>query len=485
MVITTFNLYSSGEVIMPNFLYYVLFVMVSILFILILFILIGWRWIIKRMVKQMGKIIFTDSYQENLIELLPGLQHMGIQNILENSLRAQSGDVLHRPLGSSKKWPNLDSITFIPAQTSPFPVDGEEEVDVAVTIGPKAKKPMEIKIPLMISGMAYGIALSEEVRLSLAGAAKNVGTAINSGEGGVMPEELDAAGKYILQFSKTEWSKEDDLIKRADMIEVKLGQGALLGTGGKISPKNLTGRARKIMGLKENEDAVIYDNFVENQTLEDLKELVDELRDMTGGVPIGSKIGAGGKIEEDIDHLISIGVDYIAIDGGQAATHGSPPILADDFGIPTLHAVSRAANYLEKKNMKGQISLIVSGGLFVPGHFLKVLALGADAVYLGSAMLFSVAHTQTLNALPFEPPTQAVWNQGKYKDQFKTEDGVKAAEKFLTASIEEMKMALRAMGKRSLNELSKKDLVSYDESTAKMLGIPFSFQPWEDLQNKN
>lgn len=134
--------------------------------------------------------------------------------------------------------------------------------------------------------------------------------------------------------------------------------------------------------------------------------------------------------------------------------------------------------------MKGQISLIVSGGLFVPGHFLKVLALGADAVYLGSAMLFSVAHTQTLNALPFEPPTQAVWNQGKYKDQFKTEDGVKAAEKFLTASIEEMKMALRAMGKRSLNELSKKDLVSYDESTAKMLGIPFSFQPWEDLQNK-
>lgn len=113
-----------------------------------------------------------------------------------------------------------------------------------------------------------------------------------------------------------------------------------------------------------------------------------------------------------------------------------------------------------------------------------MLALGADAVYLGSAMLFSVAHTQTLNALPFEPPTQAVWNQGKYKDQFKTEDGVKAAEKFLTASIEEMKMALRAMGKRSLNELSKKDLVSYDESTAKMLGIPFSFQPWEDLQNK-
>ena len=96
-----------------------------------------------------------------------------------------------------------------------------------------------------------------------------------------------------------------------------------------------------------------------------------------------------------------------------------------------------------------------------------MLALGADAVYIGSAMLFTVAHTQSLNALPFEPPTQAVWYNGKFKDQFKVEDGIKSAEKFLTASIEEMKMALRAMGKRSLKELSKKDLVSYDELTAK------------------
>lgn len=145
-----------------------------------------------------------------------------------------------------------------------------------------------------------------------------------------------------------------------------------------------------------------------------------------------------------------------------------------------MHAIVRAANHLEKRNMRGKISLIVSGGLLVPGHFLKVLALGADAVYIGSAMLFTVSHTQSLNPLPFEPPTQIVWNQGKFKDQFKIEEGVTAAEKFLTASTEEMKMALRAMGKRSLKELSKQDLVSYDELTAKMAGIPFSFEPWED-----
>ncbi|MFB5281580.1 FMN-binding glutamate synthase family protein [Peribacillus sp. Hz7] len=464
-----------------NILYYLSFAMIATLFALSLFMLVGWRWLMKRIVKQMGKIIFTDSYQENIIEMIPGFRHMGIQNVLENSLRAEKGDVLYRPLGgSSKKWPHFDPITFIPAQTTPFPIDGEEEVDVTVTIGPKAKKPMKIKIPLMISGMAYGIALSEQVRLSLAEAAKNVGTAINSGEGGILPEELNTAGKYILQFSKTEWSKEEDVLKRADMIEIKLGQGAIFGMGKKIPPKDLTGRAREVMGLKENENAEIFEHFFEDQTLEDLKELVEELRVLTGGVPIGVKIGAGGKIEEDIDHLIEMGVDYIAIDGGQAAMHEAPPILYDDFGIPTLHAVVRAANHLEKRNMKGQISLIVSGGLLVPGHFLKVLALGADAVYLGSAMLFTVAHNQILNAVPFEPPTQVVWNEGKFKEQFKIKDGVQAAEKFLTASTEEMKMALRAMGKRSLKELSKKDLVSYDDLTAQMIGIPFSFKPWEE-----
>ncbi|MED4207382.1 FMN-binding glutamate synthase family protein [Neobacillus mesonae] len=465
---------------MPNIIYYLTFGMVAIIFIFFFFMLLGWRWILKKVVKKAGTIILTDSYQENIMELMPGMRHMGIQNVLENSLRAETGDVLHRPLGSSKKWPHIDSITFIPAQTTPFPVDGDEDVDVQATIGPKAKKPLRLQIPLMISGMAYGIALSEEVRLSLAQAASNVGTAINSGEGAVLPEELEKAGKYILQFSKTEWSKDKNLIKQADMIEIKLGQGALFGTGGKISPKNLTGRARELMGLKENEDAVIHDNFFENQTLKDLKELTEQLRELTGGVPIGVKMGAGGKIEEDIDHVIEMGVDYIAIDGAQAATLGAPPILADDMGIPTLHAIVRAVNHLEKRNMRDQISLIVSGGLLVPGHFLKMLALGADAVYVGSAILFTVAHSQTLKAMPFEPPTQVVWNQGKYKDQFKIEDGVKSAEKFFTSSVEEMKMALRAMGKRSLKELSKKDIVSYDELTARMVGIPFSFEPWTE-----
>ncbi|OCA85151.1 FMN-binding glutamate synthase family protein [Pseudobacillus wudalianchiensis] len=470
---------------MPYIVSYLTFGITVTLFILLLFLLISWRWVIKKMVQHAGNIILSDSYQENIMELMPGLRHMGIQNTLENSLRAETGKVLHRPLGSSKKWPHLDAITFVPAQTAPFAVSSEEEVDVEVIIGPKAKKPMKINIPLMISGMGYGVSLSERARLSLAGAAKNTGTAINSGEGGVLSEELQAAGKYILQFSKTEWAKEEETIKRADMIEIKLGQGALFGMGAHISPQDLTGNARKVMGLQQGEMAIIHEHFFEDQTLHDLKELVEQLRKLTGGVPIGAKIGAGGKVEEDIDHLIEMGVDYIAIDGGQAATYSAPPILSDDFGIPTLHAVVRAVNHLEQRKMKQKISLIISGGMLTPGHFLKALALGADAIYLGSSILFAVSHGQSTAPLPFEPPTQVVWYNGKLKDQFKVEEGIKTAEKFLTASTEEMKTALRAMGKRSLKELSKEDLVSYDESIARMVGIPFTFDPWTDKHEKN
>src|SRR5699024_5806197 len=272
-----------------------------IVFIIAIF---AWRSITKKIVNKTSEILLSDSYQENLFEILVGIRHMGLQNLLENSLRAESGDIINRPLGSSKKWPNLDALTFIPAQTRPFAISSDEDVDLTTTIGPQAKRPLKIQLPLMISGMAYGVGVSEEVRIALATAANNVGIAINSGEGGILQEELMAAGAFILQYSKTPWGKKDEYLQRANMIEIKLGQGAKFGIGAKISPDNLTGRAREVMGLEDDEDAIIYEHFYENQTLSDLKNLVDYLRHETDGVPIGVKIGAGGDIEKDIDHLL-------------------------------------------------------------------------------------------------------------------------------------------------------------------------------------
>ena len=458
----------------------IILILLCIVILVSIVMLLSWRKIMKKMTKKYGSIIMSDQYQENLIEMMAGFKHMGIQNTLENNLRAEFGKILHRPLGFTRQWPHFESITFIPAQAAKFPTDHDVSVDISVTIGPKAKKPLEINAPFMISGMAYGIALSKNVRLALMDAANNVGIAINSGEGGILDEEIDGANNYILQFGKARWSKEEELFKKAEMIELKFGQGAIFGMGDVIIPRDLQGHARKVMGLEDDEDAVIHNNFFENQTMKDLKDLVEELRHISGGVPIGAKVGAGGKIEDDIDALLEIGVDYIAVDGGQAATYGAAPLLTDDFGIPTLHALIRAVNHLEKINKKNEISLIISGGMFTPGEYLKALALGADAVYLGSVMLFTVAHKQVLDAVPFEPPTQVVWSDGKYRDKFVREEGAKNATNYLKSTIEELEVAIRAMGKTKLSEVTKEDLVSYEKNTAQAVGIPFTTLPYSE-----
>lgn len=439
---------------------------------------LSWKSIVKKITASFGKSILNDKYGENIAELLPGFGRMGVQVVIENALRAARPDVLIRPLGSNKKFPTFEKITFIPAQTTPFPLDKDEDVDVSVTIGPKATKPLKIDIPLIVSGMGFGIGLSEKVKIALAVASAQVGTATNSGEGGFLPEERDAAKYYILQFGKTSWAKEDDTIKKADAIEIKLGQGAIAGIGSVIKAAEISGKACQVMGVSENVDAIMYETFVEDQTLNDLKELVDDLRKTSGGVPIGVKIMAGGKLEEDIDNLLEIGVDFITIDGAQAATHGAPPVTQDDFGIPTVHAVVRAVTHLEKRKQKGKISLIVSGGFATPGDCLKALALGADAVALGSAILYAMTHDQTLLALPWEPPTTVVWYDGKYADQFDVQKGTEAAANFLTSSTEEIKLAIRAVGKKALAEVTKSDLVSYDELIAKKAGIPFTFDSY-------
>ncbi|WP_194165669.1 FMN-binding glutamate synthase family protein [Oceanobacillus sp. CFH 90083] len=445
-----------------------------------LLILFMWRRLAKRMVYKYGKILMEDRYQENLFEMVAGFKHMGVQQTFENNLRAESGDVLHRPLGSSKTWPNFDKLTFIPAQVATFPTEYTEKVDMKVTIGPKAKQPMRLDIPLMVSGMAYGIALSKEVRLALVDAVNELGTALNSGEGGVMDEEIDGTDKYILQFSKTSWSKEKELMKKASMIEIKFGQGALMSSGVVIPAGDLQGDIRKVLNLDDGEEAIIHNHFFENQTLADFRNLVQELKDITSGVPIGAKIGAGGKIEEDIDALLEIGVDYIAIDGAQAATHGAPPILSEDFGIPTIHGLHRAHQHLQKRKAREDVSLIISGGMFTPGQFLKAIALGADAVYLGSAVLFTISHKQVLKAVPFEPPTQVVWYDGKYKDDFNREEGTKALVNFMNASVKEMEEGIRMMGKTALTEVNKDDLVAYDESVARDIGVPYSVHSYEE-----
>jgi glutamate synthase domain-containing protein 2 len=203
-----------------------------------------------------------------------------------------------------------------------------------------------------------------------------------------------------------------------------------------------------------------------------LKSLVDQLKSITEGVPIGAKIAAGKFLEKDMQILVEAGVDFITVDGAEAGTKNTPPILEDDFGLPLFWALCRAGSFIEKNNLKNKVSLLVSGGLSTPGDFLKAIALGADGVYIGSIALFAMAHTQVLKAMPWEPPPEVVFFKGKYQHKLNVEDSANNLAKFLRSCQEEMQEGLRALGKTSITELNKDDLFALDQLTAETAGIP-------------
>lgn len=422
-------------------------------------------------------VIMTDVYDENLVEFYSAGRRMGAQNIMETNLRSEKGQALARPLGTPKKMPGFQDLMFNMAQLHRRVTPPDTKVDISVTIGPNAKRPLKVDIPILISAMAYGEALSARAKIALAKGATMAGAAINAGEGPFLPEERKAAKYYIHQYNRGSWGKEDEVLKQADAIEIQIGQGAIAGVGHSIRANEIDAHLRKKMGLVPGQDAIVHARQKHTATPEEFAQFVDYLRGLTNGAPIGAKIGAGMDIEKDLDFLIEAGVDFVAIDGAQAATKGSSTILQDDFGIPTLYALCRAVRHLIKRKAKGKVSLIVGGGLFTPGDFLKAIALGADAVYIGTAALFAVTHTQTLHALPFEPPTQAVWYTGKYSHKFSASEGGKALGKYLKASAEEMVHGIQGLGKSSLTQLCKEDLCGLSNHVCEVAQVKPAWQP--------
>jgi glutamate synthase domain-containing protein 2 len=181
-------------------------------------------------------------------------------------------------------------------------------------------------------------------------------------------------------------------------------------------------------------------------------------------------------LERDLAIALNAEVDVIALDGGQAASHSAPATLMDNFGLPLAFALCRASRFLDRENVRDRVSLLAGGGMESPGDFLKALALGADGVYIGTIALIAMMHTQVFKALPLEPPTQLLWNTGKYKNKFDPKDGANHLANFLRACTEEMRISTRALGKTALRDVSSDDLFATDEEAANIAGIPLGFQ---------
>lgn len=335
------------------------------------------------------RTMVRDQYTENLFEMIPAAKKVNPINLAEIAMRAAQGTPVPRPLGSHLRLSPWEKLLFNPVHLFRFPTPEDVGITTSVRIGPRAKKPLNVSIPLLIAGMSYGGAISKNAKIVLARAATMAGTATNTGEAGLMEEEREAAGLLIGQYNRGGWLNDPAQYTRLDAIEIQLGQGAQGSTPQRTTAKNIGEEYREVFGLAEGQDAVIHSRLPDINTREDFIRLVGRLKAETG-VPVGLKIAATHHLEKEMQVALDAGCDFITVDGAEGGTHGGAPTLEDDVGLPTLFAVSRAAQFLLKKGAGRDVSLIATGGLVTPGQMLKAMALGANAVYIGTAAVMAL-----------------------------------------------------------------------------------------------
>lgn len=423
-----------------------------------------------------------DSYTENLFEMIPASKKMGPIQLMETMMRASQGKPPGRPLGSHMRFSPWEKLLFNPVHLHRFPTPESETIRTEVTIGKRAKKPLKISIPIMIAAMSYGGALSKNAKIALARAASRMGTATNTGEAGLLEEERDAAKLLIGQYNRGGWLNTPEKYMRLDAIEIQLGQGAQGSSPQRTQARDIGKEYREVYGLAEGEDAVIHSRLPGVDTKEQFVQLVQKLRDETG-VPVGLKIAATHHLEKELQIALEAGVDFVTLDGAEGGTHAAAPILEDDIGLPTIYAVSRGARYLRSKGADKDVSLIATGGLVTPGDALKAMALGADAVYMGTSVVMALVGDQAAKSLPFEPPTSLVVYNAKMTDKLDVDRGAEYVANFLTAAVKEMELVCYSLGRNSVSELSLSDLCCFDPFLARAVGVELGFVAPEEQKN--
>lgn len=439
------------------------------------------RSIVNEAVDKAIERLARDMYTENLMEMIPVAKKVGPITMMEIIMRASQGKPPGRPLGSHIHFSPWEKFLLNPVHLSPLPTPDHETISTSVTIGRKAKKPLTIELPIMIAAMSYGGALSKSAKIALAEAATLMGTATNTGEAGLLEEEREAAKLLIGQYNRGGWLNTPDKYSRLDAIEIQLGQGAQGSSPQRTKAENIGPEYREVFELEEGEDAVIHSRLPGVNTKEQFIALVKQLREETG-VPVGLKIAATHHLERELDVAIQAGVDFITVDGAEGGTHAASPTLEDDLGLPTLFAISRAARYLEKRGVKGEISLIGTGGIVTPGQVLKALALGADAVYMGTAIVLAMVGDQMTKTLPFEAPTSLAIYNAKMTDKLDMDRSVENIVNFLKACKKEMESVAYSLGKRSLNELGLYDLCTLDPFLSMATGVQLGYIAPEEQQ---
>ncbi len=379
-----------------------------------------------------------------------------------------TGESVIAPMGTRLSTVSWNDILILGAQLNPLPLDAHAPVNLTTVIGKRAKQPMELDGPVYVSHMSFG-ALSREIKIGLAKGAAMAGTAMCSGEGGILPEERAASYKYIFEYVPNLYSVTDENLQQADAIEIKIGQGTKPGMGGHLPGAKVTPEIAEIRNKPVGQDVISPSRFPNVQTKEDLKQMVDWLREVSLGRPIGIKIAAG-HIEQDLEWIAYAQPDFVTIDGRGGATGASPLLLRDASSVPTIYALHRAKKYLTEHRL--DMDLVITGGLRVSSDFAKAIAMGADAVAIASAALMSAACQQYRICQTGSCPVGVATQDPELRARLHIDHAAKRLANYLNASFEELKMFGRITGRQNIHDLSAADLATVSREIAEYTGIP-------------
>jgi glutamate synthase domain-containing protein 2 len=366
--------------------------------------------------------------------------------------------------------PQWDDIQILTAQLHRVPRLDDEPVGTDVVIGPNAKMPLRLEIPLFVSDMSFG-ALSEEAKIALAKGAELAGTGICSGEGGMLPEEQAANSRYFYELASARFGYSMDKVKRCQAFHYKGGQGAKTGTGGHLPGTKVQGKIAEVRGLAEGESAISPSRFPDWDSIEPYRDFAAEVREATGGIPIGIKLSAQ-HVEKDIEAALRIGVDYIILDGRGGGTGAAPLLFRDNISVPTIPALARARRFLDEVR-RPDVTLVITGGLRVPADFIKALALGADAVAVSNSALQAIGCLGMRACHTNNCPVGIATQKSHLRRRLEIDRGAEQLDNFFRAAVELMQVMARACGHDHLNQFSLNDLTTWKPDMARLAGIPF------------
>ena len=368
------------------------------------------------------------------------------------------------PRGTLPTW---DDLQFVVGQ---LPLLDDEPVGTGLVIGPNAKKPLRLDIPLFVSDMSFG-ALSEEAKIALARGAELAGTGICSGEGGMLPEEQASNSRYFYELASARFGFSWDKVQRTQAFHFKGGQGAKTGTGGHLPGDKVKGKIAAVRGLPEGQSAISPARFPEWTSLTQFRDFAAEVREKTGGIPVGFKLSAQ-HIEKDIDAALEVGVDYIILDGRGGGTGAAPLIFRDNISVPTIPALARSRRHLDQCQASG-ITLIITGGLRHPADFAKAMALGADGVAVSNSAIQAIGCVGMRACHTNNCPVGIATQKPHLRARLPVDLAAERLARFFSASVELMTVLARAAGHRHLNKLTIDDLTTYKADMAQLTGVAY------------